>query len=74
MAAFRFDLKCIAHPAAGGTPLLNRIDGLEAYPNIIRLDMSSRDSGALERNLLFLGQLLVKIILLPHPPFCIHYH
>jgi hypothetical protein len=32
-------------------PLLNRIDDLEAYLNLIRLDMSSRDSGVLEPNL-----------------------
>jgi len=33
--------------------LLNRIGGLEASLNLLRLDMSSRDSGALERNLQF---------------------
>ena len=29
-------------------PLLNLIDGLEAYPNILRLDMSSRFAGPLD--------------------------
>ncbi len=31
MAALRLALKDLAHPAAGGTPLLNRIDPPSAY-------------------------------------------
>jgi hypothetical protein len=47
MAALRFGLKCTAHPAGGGTPLLNLINALEAYLNLFKLDMSSRYAGPL---------------------------
>jgi len=52
MAALRFDLKYSRTNVYA--PLLNRIDGLEAYINLLRLGMSSRGSGELERKLLFL--------------------
>jgi len=57
MAALRFGLKCSRTNVYA--PLLNQIDALEASLNLLRLDMSSRDSGALEHKLLFLRQLLI---------------
>jgi hypothetical protein len=45
MAALSRELKCSRTDVYA--PLSNQIDGLEAYLNLLRLDMSSRSAGPL---------------------------